>query len=326
MRTSEQIRREIQDRFGFVPPFFESVQNLQVLDNLWQQTLNVYINNPLSNLFKEKLACYLSRYCVVPYSLICHSCSLRSLGLKGWQVLELLTTPCPTKTEINKHLNLLATHCNQLVVLSLNASLEESLLYCSIFVCLQTEQAEHCRNELRRLLGAVNYQYLIAFIAYVKTCHVWLEAHPEVICEADKRVIDNLDSLIEEEPGLADIFGNYVQKVRHERQSWAEQQLVQLAERQRYQKALQESEERFHLLVEEVKDYGIFMLDPKGYITSWNAGAERMTGYQTSEIVGKHFSYFYKSKDIQRDKPDRELEIAAAEGRVKDPSFVTLAN
>lgn len=322
MRTSEQIWQEIQDKFGFVPPFFESVQNLQVLENVWQQTLTVYINNPLSNLFKEKLACYLSRYCAVPYSLICHSCCLHSLGLRGWEVLELLTLPCPTKTEINEHLSLLAAHSNQLVVLSeLNASLEESLLYCSIFVCLQTEPAEYCRNELRRLLGAVNYQHLIAFIAYVKTCHVWLEAHPEVSCEADKRVIDNLDILIEKEPGLADIFGSYVQKVRHERQSWAEQQLVQLAERQRYQKALQESEERFQLLVEEVKDYGIFMLDPKGYITSWNAGAERMTGYQTSEIVGKHFSYFYKSKDIQRDKPDRELEIAAAEGRVKNEGW-----
>ncbi len=323
MRTSEQIRLEIQDKFGFVPPFFEPAeQNPQILENLWQQTLSAYINNPLSPLFKEKLAAYLSRYCVVPYSLICHSCCLRSLGLRGREVLELLASPPPTKTEIDAYLQLLAAQSSELTVLSeLNASLEESLLYCSIFVSLQPKQAEHCRNELRRLLGAVNYQHLITFVAYVKTCHAWLEAHAEVTYEADQRAINNLDSLIEEEVGLADFFQNYVEKVMREYQSGAEQPLVQLAERQRHQKALWESEEHFRLLVEGVKDYGIFMLDPKGYITSWNAGAERITGYQASEIVGKHFSYFYSYEDIQRDKPDRELQIAAVEGRVEDEDW-----
>src|SRR5690349_21360580 len=54
--------------------------------------------------------------------------------------------------------------------------------------------------------------------------------------------------------------------------------------------ALQESEEGFRLLVENVQDYAIFMLDPKGHVRTWNEGAERLKGYTASEIIGKHFS------------------------------------
>ena len=62
MRTSEQIKTEIAQKFGFFPIFFEPAQqNPQVLENLWQQTLWSYVNNPLPHLFKEKLAAYLSR-------------------------------------------------------------------------------------------------------------------------------------------------------------------------------------------------------------------------------------------------------------------------
>ena len=55
---------------------------------------------------------------------------------------------------------------------------------------------------------------------------------------------------------------------------------------------LKASEEHFRLLVEGVKDYAIFMLDPQGHIVSWNSGAERMKGYRAGEIMGRHFSVF----------------------------------
>jgi len=81
---------------------------------------------------------------------------------------------------------------------------------------------------------------------------------------------------------------------------------------------LQKTEERFRLLVEGVRDYAIFMLDPKGYILSWNPGAERIKGYRADEIIGKHFSVFYSVEDIEAGKPARELEGAAAAGRTED--------
>jgi PAS domain S-box-containing protein len=78
---------------------------------------------------------------------------------------------------------------------------------------------------------------------------------------------------------------------------------------------LRESEERFRLLVESVKDYAIFMLGTDGQIVSWNFGAERISGYRQSEIVGKHVSVFYPAEDVQAGKPEHGLKIAVAEGR-----------
>jgi PAS domain S-box-containing protein len=76
-----------------------------------------------------------------------------------------------------------------------------------------------------------------------------------------------------------------------------------------------ESERRFRLLVEGVTDYAIYMLNPEGEVTNWNAGAERIKGYTASEIVGQHFSRFYVLEDVEAGKPQRALEIARHEGR-----------
>jgi PAS domain S-box-containing protein len=73
---------------------------------------------------------------------------------------------------------------------------------------------------------------------------------------------------------------------------------------------LGKSEEKFRRLVEAVKDYAIFMLDPEGRVTTWNLGAERITGYKEKEIIGKHLSIFYPQEDIDRRRPNLELDEA----------------
>jgi PAS domain S-box-containing protein len=85
--------------------------------------------------------------------------------------------------------------------------------------------------------------------------------------------------------------------------------------------ALRRSEERFRLLVDAVQDYAIFMLDAQGYVSTWNSGAERIKGYRISEIIGKHFSVFYPEEEVRAGKPQRELKIAAKEGRLEDEGW-----
>src|SRR5581483_3295243 len=70
---------------------------------------------------------------------------------------------------------------------------------------------------------------------------------------------------------------------------------------------LQQSEERFRLLVEGVKDYAIFALNTEGYVVSWNTGAERIKGYARQDIIGKHFSIFYPPADVVAGQPNRNL-------------------
>ncbi len=72
---------------------------------------------------------------------------------------------------------------------------------------------------------------------------------------------------------------------------------------------------RYRLLVEAITDYAIYMLDPTGHVSSWNAGAERFKGYAAVEIIGEHFSRFYTPHDREAGVPQRALSIAAEEGR-----------
>src|SRR5205814_3180207 len=82
-----------------------------------------------------------------------------------------------------------------------------------------------------------------------------------------------------------------------------------------------EVDDRFRLLVESVSDYAIFMLDPNGRVATWNIGAERLMQYRADEIIGQHFSKFYPAEDVAAGKPDKELEIAAAEGRLEEEGW-----
>ncbi len=83
-------------------------------------------------------------------------------------------------------------------------------------------------------------------------------------------------------------------------------------------RALHDSEQRLRSLVDAVKDYAIFTLDPNGVVTSWNEGARRLKGYRDTEIIGRHFSVFYTPADLGRGLPGKLLRRALAQGRVED--------
>jgi PAS domain S-box-containing protein len=94
-----------------------------------------------------------------------------------------------------------------------------------------------------------------------------------------------------------------------------------LTERRAAEEALRASEQRFQLLVQSVRDYGIFMLDPDGRVATWNEGARRIKGYSAEEIIGQHFSTFYPAEDLAANKPAHELEVAIRVGRFEDEGW-----
>jgi PAS domain S-box-containing protein len=94
-----------------------------------------------------------------------------------------------------------------------------------------------------------------------------------------------------------------------------------VTERKKFELKLKETEQRFRLLVEGVKDYAIIGLDPQGLISSWNRGAERIKGYSAGEIIGKHLSCFYPADDVARNLPGELLGRAAKDGVVEQEGW-----
>ena len=84
---------------------------------------------------------------------------------------------------------------------------------------------------------------------------------------------------------------------------------------------LRRFEARFRMLVDSVQDYAIFMLDPDGYIASWNAGAQRSKGYTADEIVGQHFRVFYPPELQEAQHPEHELRLAVRDGKYEEEGW-----
>jgi PAS domain S-box-containing protein len=94
-----------------------------------------------------------------------------------------------------------------------------------------------------------------------------------------------------------------------------------ITQRKRTEAALRDSEERFRILVDGITDYAIFRLTPTGHVASWNQGAERIKGYKQDEIIGRHFSCFYRPEELASGFPERELKVAAQAGRCEEEGW-----
>jgi PAS domain S-box-containing protein len=94
-----------------------------------------------------------------------------------------------------------------------------------------------------------------------------------------------------------------------------------ITDKKQAERALHASEERFRMLVQGVRDYAIYLLDPQGVITNWNAGASAIKGYSADEIIGQHFSQFYTTEDRERGEPARALATARREGKYEKEAW-----
>ncbi|HEY9692014.1 MAG TPA: PAS domain-containing protein [Oculatellaceae cyanobacterium] len=323
MRTTQEIKAEIETILGFYPPFFVLAQDdPQKLEHLWQQMLYGYINNPLPSVFKLKLSAYLARYCRVPYPLICYSCELRSHGLNGKEILQLISQPETQAADI--HLKTLAAHPIETNLLEFNSALEKSLIDCAADIFLNLDVAQQCRTEVGRILGNNNYQHLVSLILYIKNCHNWMETNSMVSYGDDRRIEENLDELLAEEPGLAMFFRNYTEKAKGEQSQT--NQLEEITERERYEAVLRQAAGenlRLGQAVISVSD-GIIITDPhqpNNPIIYLNPAFTKITGYAAKDIVGKN------CRCLQGKETDpKAIELIREAIRKKEPIQITLLN
>ncbi len=92
-------------------------------------------------------------------------------------------------------------------------------------------------------------------------------------------------------------------------------------DRQTSVEGLNKSAQDLQTLIDSIADYAILTLDPGGRVTSWSRSAEKMTGYKSEDILGKHFSVFYTREDSERGKPQKELQAARAQGRIEEEGW-----
>jgi PAS domain S-box-containing protein len=101
-------------------------------------------------------------------------------------------------------------------------------------------------------------------------------------------------------------------------ESYAKPLFFSMADGQSTESALRATAEQFHILVDSVEEYAIYMLDPSGNVVTWNKGAQKIKGYTAEEIIGKNFACFYRAEDVAADKPQRNLGEAARRGHFRD--------
>ena len=179
----------IIEQLGYFPAFLiPAVNSSLIYRSLIKETLFAYLNNPLPVRFKEKLFISLSRYFGVRYFTICHSCSLYSLGFSAAEILQLQEIEYPrTEAEVIAHFQTLCARLEQEPNWQDDCQIETSLLHCSNYIFLNRERTKDFSTALEKVIGTVDYHYLIVLLDYIKLCHQWVESNPQISHQKDRR-------------------------------------------------------------------------------------------------------------------------------------------
>jgi signal transduction histidine kinase len=180
----QATEQEISDHLGFVPPFFTPAPDQAVLRSLWVQTRDDYLDNPLPGALKERLAVTMARYCGVPYCLVCHACSLVGLSGSTASLDEVMGHRLPAAYEVAELLRQVRSHTSSEQLAPEGWSALERL---SLLLYSRAPGSDEARAGLREALSARTFSALVVFVAYNRTCHDWMLAHPDVDYAADAR-------------------------------------------------------------------------------------------------------------------------------------------
>lgn len=308
-QTLAEIQADIEEHYGFFPPFFEPAlyESLAMLQRLWSQTVTNWISNPLPVLFKEKLMARLSRYCSVPYCVVCHSCALRALGVPSREILEMLEEPGPhSEQDMEDTLNWMSSLTSGMNIWpERNSAIDRSLLRCSEFVFLKPGRIERCRTTVERLVGRTNCEHWMALISYIEMCHNWTETHPDISYEGDRRFLQSAELLFHEEPRLAEFFRKYGEVVKGQRMKLEPRAVAQAAARASADEALRETDNLLNAIIKGTAD-AIYVKDLEGKYLMINPAGARIYGKTVEDVLGKDDTVLFPpelaQKIIERDR------------------------
>ncbi len=210
-KTSEQLKAEIEDRLGFFPPIFHpALESPILLNGLWHQQLSCYYNNPLPELFKEKLSVRLARYCESPYFMVTHACTLHKLGMPAREIRRIVEMPVLTVAGVDQVFEMLAKFPHPIEHWpEEEAAFEDRLIVACSVVFLGLGESSGSTAEIRALLGPSTYSHLVALLAAIRAAHFWVDAHPEINYEGHPVVRSNFLPIVQSEPQLAELFRNH---------------------------------------------------------------------------------------------------------------------
>jgi PAS domain S-box-containing protein len=206
MRSSREIKAEIQERLGFVPAFFEPAEPVPaLLESLWQQSRAAYLDNPLPGVFKERAGACVAMQSRVLYALQHHCCALHALGASGSEILRLLEGAGSLIAEqMDGHVALLASCPDRLEAWPEPESpLERALLTAASVDFADPRLALALRPHLVRILGPEKHAHWVALLGYLHVFQQWVLSHPELWHRRDAPVQARLPGLLAEEPGIA---------------------------------------------------------------------------------------------------------------------------
>ncbi len=303
--TASELQRRVYERFGVFPNFFRlSPETPEITEKLWGFAEAAYLDNRLPSVFKERLFVHLSRFCAVRYCIARHTGFLIGLGRPAGdknartesvvEVVRLLRRTIPRGPELKSRLSFCSQCPAPLVEMpTADTQMEDGLFSLASHVFLQTADAPGCLEALERLLGTVRLQYLLLFLAFVRTAHYWTRVHPEIQFE------DDIKQLLATHEALAScIIDDTEARTDKITQSILDElPLLRL-----------QADKAVGLLASIVdsSDDAIVSKTLEGIITSWNGGAERLFGYTAKEAIGQPITII-----IPLDRLDEEKRILA---------------
>ncbi len=275
------FHRSVVDRFGVLPNFFCSASAAPgLIERLWDFAQSAYLDNPLPSLFKERLFVHLSRFCVVRYCIVRHVGFLIGHGRPAGdpkappetvdEVIHLISRPVPDATSFERAIAALGSLPQPAEIPTPDSPLESDLFDALTILFLTPVAACEAARAIRAAVGDTTFEYLAAFLAFIRAAHYWTEVHSDIGFEPD------MLALMERHAGLARLLLDPVD-AEHSRGA---------LERAQALAALRESEERFRAVVDLVPDL-LWRVGPNAQASWCNKTWSDYTGMGAPETAGE---------------------------------------